>query len=78
MRGAGLGHSLVCALAQQLDARVEIKADGKGTLISIYFDTDPRPKSVLHNIQVGAIPTSLGLPIIQTGLHQGRGAPGCR
>jgi two-component sensor histidine kinase len=59
MRGAGLGHSLVCALAQQLDARVEIKADGKGTLISIYFDTDPRPKSVLHNIQVGAIPTSL-------------------
>ena len=59
MRGAGLGHSLVCALAQQLDARVEIKSDGKGTLFSIYFDTDPRPKSALHNIQVGVIPTSL-------------------
>jgi two-component sensor histidine kinase len=57
VQGKGLGHSLVHALAQQLDASVEIKADGsRGTAISITFDTDPWLKGALRNIQAGLIP----------------------
>jgi two-component sensor histidine kinase len=55
VQGTGVGHQLVQALAQQLGARVEIKSDGQGTVISITFDADKQLNFAAHNLEAGTI-----------------------
>jgi len=54
VQGTGLGHQLVRSLAQQLGARVEIKSDGQGTVISLTFDAD-KQLNVAPKLEAGTI-----------------------